>query len=113
KSPALLSCKAGLFCELWAGVYSTGPRSLVAGPVITLPNGSKREPWQGQSQELSTSFQCTTHPKCVHTAEHWCRTPSWSQYTATLLIPLRMILPVPGVTSIGSFTSPGVTKSLN
>src|SRR5205823_6528508 len=57
-----------------AGVGSaTGSRSLTAGPFNTRPYGSKREPWQGQSQLASAEFQATVHLRCVQTAER-----SWS-----------------------------------
>ena len=52
------------------GAFSTaGSRPRTAGAVSTSPVGAKREPWQGQSQLSSTSFQCTRHPRCVQTAE--------------------------------------------
>ena len=37
--------------------FSTGARSATEGPFSTLPNASKREPWQGQSQVVSVRFQ--------------------------------------------------------
>ena len=40
-----------------------------AGPWRTVPSGAKRDPWQGQSQEDSASFQATVQPMCVHVAE--------------------------------------------
>ncbi|BAS07276.1 hypothetical protein AHiyo4_06980 [Arthrobacter sp. Hiyo4] len=44
-------------------------RSLVAGPSRSLPSGLKREPWSGQSQVSSLSFQWTIPPRWVQTAE--------------------------------------------
>ena len=38
-------------------------RLVMAGPLSTLPNLSKREPWQGQSQVSSEWFQATMPPK--------------------------------------------------
>jgi hypothetical protein len=38
---------------------STSASGATAGPFTTLPRGSKREPWQGQSQVFSVEFQST------------------------------------------------------
>jgi hypothetical protein len=38
------------------------PRGFVAGPWITSPLSSNREPWQGQSQVRSVAFQPTMQP---------------------------------------------------
>ena len=43
-------------------------RPQVAGPSSTSPSAPKREPWSGQSQLSSASFQRTTPPRWVHTA---------------------------------------------
>ena len=40
---------------------------LVAGPSRTDPSELNRDPCRGQSQELSTSFQCSSPPRCVQT----------------------------------------------
>jgi hypothetical protein len=37
-------------------------RSSTAGPWMTFPVQSKREPWQGQSHVRSGAFQSTRHP---------------------------------------------------
>src|SRR5690606_3313194 len=71
---------AGLLPPLQSG--SAGARSnrssgLIAGPCMTSPPVSNREPWQGQSQLLSASFQLTTQPRCVHAAERRVSSP-WS-----------------------------------
>ena len=47
----------------------------LAGPEMTWPLGSKREPWQGQSQVFSAPFQCTMQPRCGQTAESSCAAP--------------------------------------
>ena len=39
----------------------------MAGPSSTSPSASNREPWSGQSQLSSASFQRTTPPRWVHT----------------------------------------------
>ena len=54
------------------GRYGAGWRSSIAGPLSTLPYGSKRDPWQGQSQLFSAVFQSTMHFTCVHAAERSC-----------------------------------------
>src|SRR5690606_23861469 len=77
----------------------TGRRGVGAGPLITSPSGAKREPWQGQSQLRSTSFQCTMHPRWVQTAESSCATPSSSRKTATGFPSRRTTTPRPGSTS--------------
>ena len=41
-------------------------RSSVAGLFSNLPSFPNREPWHGQSQECSSLFQCSAHPKCGH-----------------------------------------------
>src|SRR3954447_1144742 len=51
-------------------------RSFTAGPWITRPVTSKREPWHGQSHERSAEFHCTWQPRWVHTAETACSVPS-------------------------------------
>ena len=53
------SAKTGV-CAGWR----TGSSGRTAGAVSTSPVGAKREPWQGQSQLFSPSFQCTTQPRC-------------------------------------------------
>ena len=50
-------------------------KSVFAGPLMTLPSLSKRDPWQGQSQVFSAAFHCTMQPRWPHTAEHSCRAP--------------------------------------
>ena len=70
-----------------------GPRSSIAGPLMTLPYGSKREPWHGQSHVFSVLFQSTMQYRCVHTAEHSVMRPCGSRYTATLRIPRRITAP--------------------
>ena len=37
----------------------------IAGLFSTAPEGSKREPWQGQSQLRSSGFQVSKQPRCV------------------------------------------------
>ncbi len=54
-------------------------RSFTAGPWITRPVWSKREPWQGQSQDRSAWFHFTWQPRCVHTADTWCSLPPGSR----------------------------------
>ncbi|HEX4682392.1 MAG TPA: hypothetical protein VH277_06785 [Gemmatimonadaceae bacterium] len=49
---------------------STFSRSINAGPVITLPQGSNLDPWHGWSHVFSALFHPTTHRMCVHTGEH-------------------------------------------
>src|SRR3954452_17090731 len=51
-------------------------RSFPAGPWITRPVTSKREPWQGQSHERSAEFHCTWQPRWVQTADTACIVPS-------------------------------------
>lgn len=41
-------------------------RSSVAGLFSSFPSLSKRDPWQGQSQECSMAFQRNAQPKCGH-----------------------------------------------
>ena len=57
---------------------SSGSRSLLAGPVTTLPWQSKREPWHGQSHDFSAEFQATTPPRCGHVADSSCFDPASS-----------------------------------
>ena len=60
------------------------PRALspqVAGPSRTAPSGPNREPCSGQSQLRSASFQRTTPPRWVQTAET-CRSAPWSREVA-------------------------------
>ena len=54
-------------------------RSRFAGPLITLPSRSNRDPWHGQSHVFSVSFQFTMQPKCVHTADRSCKLPRSSR----------------------------------
>ena len=51
----------------------------IAGPVSTSPVGAKREPWQGQSQLVSSAFQWTMQPRWVHTADRSWSTPASSR----------------------------------
>src|SRR5437867_7087838 len=44
---------------------SSGGSGRAAGPRITSPVGEKQEPWQGQSQTLSSMFHSISHPTCV------------------------------------------------
>ena len=48
----------------------------IAGPSITVPSGLNRLPWQGQSQLVSTLFQCTLQPRCVQTGDTANSSPS-------------------------------------
>ena len=50
------------FSPLLSGAASSG---VSAGPASTSPVGLKREPWQGQSQVESATFQLTRQPMCV------------------------------------------------
>src|SRR5688572_10551402 len=61
----------------------------LAGPCSTSPLGPKREPWHGQSQLFSESFQRTMQPRWVHTAERSWSLPCSSRYTATGRPPRR------------------------
>src|SRR5262249_60349593 len=63
---------------------AAGARSRLAGPLTTRPRRSKREPWQGQSQVCSASFQATTHPRCGQLAENSWAAPRSARETATL-----------------------------
>ncbi len=60
---------------------ASGGSGLSAGPCSTCPSTTKREKWQGQSQDFSARLQCTTQPRCVHTAEHTCSAACSSRYT--------------------------------
>src|SRR5215203_3156182 len=61
-----------------------GESPSMAGPLRTWPSvGSKREPWQGQSQDFSLSLKATTHPKWVQTAENSWSAPASSRKRAT------------------------------
>ena len=51
------------------------PSPTFAGPLMTLPNLSKREPWHGQSHVFSAGFHATMQPRCGHTAERSCSAP--------------------------------------
>ena len=48
---------------------TTSVEIAVGGAVDDRPTLSNREPWQGQSQVFSASFQATMQPRCGHTAE--------------------------------------------
>ena len=89
-----------------------GARPRVAGPFRRCPSfASKREPWQGQSQLRSASFQCTTHPRCGHTAECRCRPPPGSRHAATLCRPRRNTAPSPAARPSRPSISPPLTQS--
>ena len=45
------------------------PRPMFAGPLMTSPNLSKRDPWHGQSHVFSAGFHATMQPRCGHTAD--------------------------------------------
>ena len=47
----------------------TASKSSMAGPLITLPQASNLDPWQGQSHVRSVEFQSTRHPRWGHMAE--------------------------------------------
>ena len=83
---------------------------MAAGPLITWPIASKREPWHLQSQVLSTSFQVTMQPRCVQTADISWRSPSASRYTAIFCAPRRTTAPEPALIS-STFASPEVIQS--
>ena len=57
---------------------------MTAGPWMTLPSVSKRDPWQGQSQVFSAVFQETMQPRCVQVADTATRAPSSLLYAAAL-----------------------------
>src|SRR5688500_13447976 len=71
------------------GQSLAGFRGALAGPCNTSPVGPKREPWHGQSQLFSESFQRTMQPRWVHTAERSWSFPCSSRYTATGRPPRR------------------------
>ncbi len=50
---------------------------------MTAPSGLKREPWHGQSQVRSASFQSTKQPMCVQVADFCVTLPRSSRDTAT------------------------------
>jgi hypothetical protein len=43
--------------------YGMEGKSVIAGPLITFPNLSNLDPWQGQSQVFSDWFHATMPPK--------------------------------------------------
>src|SRR2546423_6687230 len=90
----------------YVSLFSTGARSATDGPFSTLPSGSKREPWQGQSQVVSFRFQCTMHFKCGQTAVISCSAPASSRYTAIFFAPRRTTAPWPGFRSSAEEISP-------
>src|SRR4051812_36423856 len=90
---------------------STGARSRLAGPLMTWPCESKREPWQGQSHVFSPGFHCTMQPRCGQVAEQACTAPDASLYTAIFSSPWRTMAPLSGEMSANVRTSPGVTQS--
>src|SRR5690606_12125641 len=60
-----------------------GSSGALAGPLRTTPvRASKREPWQGQSQDFSSPLQRTTQPMWVQRALWACSDPSPARYTA-------------------------------
>src|SRR3546814_495745 len=65
----------------WAEVYfeSAGASGSTAGPKITPPSVSNREPWHGQSHVFDRPFQVTVQPMCVQVAETVCSTPASSR----------------------------------
>src|SRR5688572_11890734 len=88
-----------------------GERSVFEGPFFTLPSGSKREPWHGQSHDFSAAFQCTMQPKCGHTADISWVFPFSSRYTAIFDRPRRSTAPQSRSISRTDSTSPGVSQS--
>jgi hypothetical protein len=58
---------------------SCGARPRLAGPLMTAPNASKREPWHLQSHDLAAVFQLTGHPRCGQTADISCSSPAGSR----------------------------------
>ncbi len=69
------------------------------GPWSTSPSGSKREPWQGQSQLRSALFQSSWQPRCVQIGETATRLPSSRRWPATFSPPWRTMSPSPGASS--------------
>ena len=67
------------FREVVSADASTFSKPRVAGPCSTSPHDENRDPWAGQSQVFSTSFQATIPPRCGHTAEHSCSPPPSSR----------------------------------
>ena len=51
------------------------PSPTFAGPLMTSPNLSKRDPWHGQSHVFSAGFHATMQPRCGHTADRSCSAP--------------------------------------
>ena len=66
---------------------------LTAGPASTVPSTSKREPWQGQSQVRSASFQRVRQPRCVQRSETACSAPA--------VVAVDADLPEPGAHDAG------------
>jgi hypothetical protein len=56
-----------------------GSRSAIAGPWMTWPSMSNREPWQGQSHDRSAVLNVTRQPRWVQVAATACRVPSSSR----------------------------------
>lgn len=77
-------CETSTGCDL---SYSTGDRSTLAGPLITVPLWSKIEPWHGQLKVPSIGFHLTTHPKCGQTAAQ----TSATSYQSTNLLTYYML----------------------
>jgi len=71
--PSTRSCANLRLCAwLLNGIgvgYSISDNGDSAGPDRTAPFGLNLEPWHGQSQVRSASFQATTQPMCVHVAD--------------------------------------------
>jgi hypothetical protein len=82
-------------------------RSLTAGPWMTLPSLSKRDPWQGQSQVFSAVFQETMQPRCVQVADTATKPPSSLLYAAARSPSRLTIRPSPGGISSTSPLRPG------
>ena len=55
---------------------------------MTDPSGRNCDPWHGQSQQVSSGFQCTMQPTWVQVADRWSSFPSLSRYAATFFAAL-------------------------
>ena len=73
--------------------HSISANGASAGPEMTAPVGLNREPWHGQSQVRSASFQATTHPMWVQIADRRTVAPLSSRYAATLAPSRSITLP--------------------
>ena len=71
----------------------------MAGPWMTLPSTSNREPWQGQSQVRSRRLNPTVQPRCVQTADTAWISPASSLKQAVLPPSVSTTMPSPDANS--------------